>query len=136
MCALCGTAFDLADASSSCKGCVLATGCDLIRCPNCGYETPKEPRWLKKIFKKTDDHSTPSSNAITLSKLKRGQAAKITRLNTNDREILRKLMAMGVFPGLTIRMIQAYPSYVFQIGESQFAIDKKLADNIYVCLMR
>jgi DtxR family Mn-dependent transcriptional regulator len=29
-------------------------------------------------------------------------------------------------------MIQQFPSYVFQIGQSQFAIDKEMAEGIYV----
>jgi DtxR family Mn-dependent transcriptional regulator len=56
----------------------------------------------------------------------------IAYLVTNDEGRLHKLMAMGALPGLRISMIQKFPSYVFQIGQSQFAIDKEMADGIYV----
>ena len=51
-CALCGYVFDEKNTKASCKGCIVAGGCNLIKCPNCGYETPKEPKWLKRIFKR------------------------------------------------------------------------------------
>lgn len=58
----------------------------------------------------------------------------IAYLATNDRERLHKLMAMGALPGLQIKMVQTFPSYVFQIGQSQFAVDKEMAEGIYVRL--
>jgi DtxR family Mn-dependent transcriptional regulator len=60
----------------------------------------------------------------------------IAYLATNDERRLHKLMAMGALPGLRISMIQKFPSYVFQIGQSQFAIDKEMAEGIYVRLER
>ena len=42
------------------------------------------------------------------------------------------MIAMGVLPNTRILLIQKFPSYVFQIGKSQFAIDKELAGNVYV----
>lgn len=58
----------------------------------------------------------------------------IAYLATNDQGRLHKLMAMGALPGLRISMIQKFQSYVFQIGQSQFAIDKEMAEGIYVRL--
>ncbi len=58
----------------------------------------------------------------------------IAYLATNDGARLQKLMALGALPGLQIRMIQRFPSYVFQVGQSQFAVDKEMADGVYVRL--
>ncbi len=58
----------------------------------------------------------------------------IAYLATNDEGRLHKLMALGALPGLQVRMIQRFPSYVFQVGQSQFAVDKEMADGIYVRL--
>jgi hypothetical protein len=51
-CALCGYMFDEKNGKASCKGCFMSGGCGLLRCPNCGYETPREPAWFKKILKR------------------------------------------------------------------------------------
>lgn len=62
------------------------------------------------------------------------QIGKITHINTSDHKKLQKIMAMGVLPGMAITLIQKFPSYVFQVGQSQFAIDKELASCIHVKL--
>ena len=39
-CALCGYAFSAEQAQAACQSCPFHRKCRLIRCPNCGYETP------------------------------------------------------------------------------------------------
>lgn len=48
-CNLCGYEFDEKESIPVCQSCSLVKNCKLIRCPNCGYEWPAEPDWLKKI---------------------------------------------------------------------------------------
>lgn len=72
----------------------------------------------------------------TLNNLDANQKGRIAYLHTKDHKRLQKLMAMGVLPGIAITLIQKFPSYVFQIGHAQFAIDKELAAAIYVRLSR
>lgn len=50
-CAVCGYIFDEKKSVPSCKACPMSKGCRMIRCPNCGYETPPEDGWLKNILK-------------------------------------------------------------------------------------
>jgi DtxR family Mn-dependent transcriptional regulator len=69
-----------------------------------------------------------------LKDLEKNDQGTIAYLATNDEERLHKLMAMGALPGLPLVMIQRFPSYVFQIGQSQFAIDQEMAEGIYVRL--
>lgn len=49
-CPLCGYQFEEEDVVA-CKGCPLFKGCNMVRCPNCGFETPAEPK-LVKVMKK------------------------------------------------------------------------------------
>jgi DtxR family transcriptional regulator, Mn-dependent transcriptional regulator len=69
---------------------------------------------------------------LPLSEMKKGQKGKIAYLQTSDRPMLRKIMAMGALPGSAVRLIERFPSYVFQVGESQFAVDKNAASQIQV----
>lgn len=71
-----------------------------------------------------------------LNNLDPNQKGKIAYLHTKDHKKLQKLMAMGVLPGIAVTLIRKFPSYVFQIGHTQFAIDKELASAIYVRLGR
>ncbi len=69
---------------------------------------------------------------FTSTELKAGQEARIAYIHTGNREALQKLMAMGTLPGTSITLIQRSPSYVFQIGQSQFAVDREMAEHIFV----
>ena len=68
----------------------------------------------------------------SLVNLQVNQKVKVAYIHTKDHKKLQKLMAMGVLPGMAVTLIQKFPSYVFQIGQSQFAIDKDLAEFIFV----
>ena len=74
------------------------------------------------------------SLVMPLSELRKGQGGEIAYIHTADRKMLKKIMAMGALPGLSITLRQRFPSYVFQIGESRFAVDKNVADQIQVWL--
>jgi Fe2+ transport system protein FeoA len=52
-------------------------------------------------------------------------------LATKDSRQVQKLVAMGILPGANIQVIRQFPSYVFQVGYSQFAVDRPLAEVIY-----
>lgn len=48
-CAFCNHEFDETQAQRSCKGCAKFGGCNMIKCPKCGYEVPPETKWLKRL---------------------------------------------------------------------------------------
>ncbi|UCE50273.1 MAG: FeoA domain-containing protein [Phycisphaerales bacterium] len=56
----------------------------------------------------------------------------VAYLATMDNRQVQKLVAMGILPGAEIKVIRNFPSYVFQVGYSQFAVDRPLAEVIYV----
>ncbi len=70
-----------------------------------------------------------------LSELDTGQEGKIAYIYAPEAAKLQKLMSMGILPGAPIKLIQRFPSYVFQVRHTQFAVDKELADAIYVRLI-
>jgi DtxR family Mn-dependent transcriptional regulator len=71
---------------------------------------------------------------IPLTSLKPEQRGKIAYLRTKESKELQKLMAMGLLPGTPIHLIRSFPSYVFRLGYTQFAIDKQIAHEIFVRL--
>lgn len=74
------------------------------------------------------------SSIKPLSALTQGQRGKVVYLHTLDDKKLQKMMVMGVLPGRQITLLHRFPSYVFQIGFSQVAVDSEIADSIYVIL--
>ncbi|NIA07437.1 MAG: transcriptional regulator [Actinobacteria bacterium] len=63
---------------------------------------------------------------------KPGAKGVVAYLTTRDDREVQKLMAMGILPGSPIQLIRRFPSYVFQVGYSQFTVDRPLAAVIYV----
>jgi DtxR family Mn-dependent transcriptional regulator len=69
---------------------------------------------------------------VPLTEFKSGQEGEIAYIQTEDSKKMQKLMAMGVLPGNKITLVQAFPSYIFKVGFSEFAIDTNLAREIFV----
>lgn len=69
-----------------------------------------------------------------LTGLKPGQEGTVAWLQGGDARRMQKLMAMGILPGTPIRLIRRFPSYIFQMSYSRFAVDQEMAAGIYVRL--
>jgi DtxR family Mn-dependent transcriptional regulator len=69
---------------------------------------------------------------VPLTEFKSGQEGEIAYIQTEDNKKMQKLMAMGVLPGNRIILVQSFPSYIFRVGFSEFAIDTALAKEIFV----
>ena len=48
-CPFCEREFEEEQARKGCTVCPLTKGCQMLRCPHCGYEMPREPDWIKRL---------------------------------------------------------------------------------------
>lgn len=69
---------------------------------------------------------------VPLTELKSNEEGKIVYIQTEDSKKMQKLLAMGVLPGNRICLMQSFPSYIFRVGYSEFAIDAEMAREIFV----
>lgn len=69
-----------------------------------------------------------------LSELEPDQGGEVAYIQMNHSGRLQKIMAMGVLPGGQIRLLRRSPSFVFECGFSQFAVDEDIAADIHVRL--
>ncbi|TYO99499.1 DtxR family Mn-dependent transcriptional regulator [Geothermobacter ehrlichii] len=69
---------------------------------------------------------------VALTELKAGERGEIAYLSTDNEKKMQKLMSMGVLPGNEILLSRTFPSYVFKVGYSEFAVDDELAREIFV----
>jgi DtxR family transcriptional regulator, Mn-dependent transcriptional regulator len=69
-----------------------------------------------------------------INEMKAGQNGRIAYIHSQNTQHLQKLMAMGVLPGSPVRVVATYPSFVFAVGYSQFAVDEEIAGKIFVRL--
>lgn len=75
---------------------------------------------------------SPEQIVEPLSAMNEEEAGKVAYIFAPEQDKLNKLMAMGIVPGAPISLLQRFPSYVFESGQSQFAVDREIADSIYV----
>ncbi len=73
-----------------------------------------------------------SPGIVPLTELKSGESGEIAYLAANDGKKMQKLMCMGVLPGSELQLMQSFPSYIFKVGHSQFAVDDSLAREIHI----
>ncbi len=78
---------------------------------------------------------TPPKLVSPLSQLTQRQKGRVAYIYAPESGQLQKLVAMGILPGAPISLIQSFPSYVFRVGQTQFAVDQEIADAIYVRLV-
>ncbi|MDR3564958.1 MAG: FeoA family protein [Negativicutes bacterium] len=68
---------------------------------------------------------------ILLTELRPGEQAIVAVLPTTGRH-LQKLLVFGILPGMEIKMVQTFPSYVLGVGNTLLALDGEIAASIAV----
>jgi len=61
-----------------------------------------------------------------------GEAGRIAYMTTREHARLMKLSALGISPGITLKLLQKRPSFVVQCDETEIALDRDVARNIYI----
>ncbi|MBW6512397.1 MAG: metal-dependent transcriptional regulator [Desulfuromonadaceae bacterium] len=69
---------------------------------------------------------------VALTELKAGECGEIAYFSTTDMKKMQKLMSMGVLPGCELLLTRSYPSFIFKVGHSEFAVDDELAREIFI----
>lgn len=71
-----------------------------------------------------------SEKPLNLNKVKKGEKRTIVGLHTNNKDTLKKMMSMGILPGLDLKVIQTYPTFIINIGYTCIALDNETASVI------
>lgn len=72
----------------------------------------------------------------SIADVDKGAKGKVAYLHTKDNKKLQKLMAMGILPGVSIQVVQKFPSFVLKIGHSQVAMDEEMARDVFIRLRK
>lgn len=76
----------------------------------------------------------PQKVVSALTELSPGQGGRIAYVYAPQASQLSKLMALGILPGAPIRLMQSFPGYVVELGQTRVALDRDIASTIYVRL--
>jgi Fe2+ transport system protein FeoA len=128
-CPMCGLAYQ--PGGDTCKehGCPIAIGgCATQHCPRCGYTMPDESksgaaRLIRKLFRRR----APRPPVVgSMAELPAGTTGVVERLE-GDPELLARLTAQGVAPGVSVHILQRLPTFVIEVGETTIGLEKAVA---------
>lgn len=69
---------------------------------------------------------------VALATMKKDESGIIAYLSSRQIDTVQKLLALGILPGSPISVMQTFPSVVFQVGNTQVAVDEALASDIFI----
>jgi DtxR family transcriptional regulator, Mn-dependent transcriptional regulator len=69
---------------------------------------------------------------VSCNQLQIGESANVAYFCTREHSRLLKLTALGISPGISLKLIQKWPAYVVQCEETEIALEPGVAQNIYV----
>ncbi len=102
--------------------------CTLLNHPTtCPHGKPITPGKCCEEAKKVG-----AVEVVPMTEMHSGEAGEIAYLAASDGRKMQKLMSMGVLPGCQVDLMQSFPSYIFKVGNSQFAVDDSLAREIHI----
>ncbi len=100
---------------------------DRLVCSFCGFKLT--PAGGERAGEGCPSHP---SNFLSVADLAAGEEAWVVEINYQDPRQLRKLLAVGILPGTRITLLQHFPVYVLQVGWTKIALDKRLAQAVWV----
>ena len=76
-----------------------------------------------------------SKTVVNLLKLKSGDKGKIAYIKPKNHSRLHRLSSFGVNPGTVIEVHQTYPALLIRFENTELAMDKEIAEDIFVWRM-
>jgi len=147
LCQLCGYEFEATNMACHTE-CPMGSHCNLICCPNCGYQVVNESKsflvqllhrlWPSSGTIKNSNHQRRPKNArrntVPLTHIPIGQEVEIDSFMDMPPDRLTRLSLFGLTAGTLIEVLQRYPSPVIRIDQTELAIAKEILEQIWVKL--
>jgi Fe2+ transport system protein FeoA len=132
-CPLCGLEYQPGGETCREHGCPIALGgCATQHCPRCGYTLPDETRsaaarLVRRLFRRQPP-PVPHP-AGSLAELPAGSFGVVERLQ-GPADLLARLTAQGLAPGVPVHVVQRLPTFVIEVGETTLGLEKDVAAGI------
>jgi Fe2+ transport system protein FeoA len=131
-CPLCGLEYQPGGETCREHGCPIALGgCATRHCPRCGYTMPDESRsvgarLIRRLFRRPERAAHPAGS---LAELPAGSFGVVERL-AGPPDLLARLTAQGIAPGVAVHVLQRVPTFVVELGETTLGLEKEVAEAI------
>ena len=131
-CPLCGLEYQPGGETCREHGCPIALGgCATQHCPRCGYTIPDESRsgaarLIRRLFRRQPGGRHAAGS---LAELPAGSFGVVERLQ-GPPDLLARLTAQGLAPGVAVHLLQRLPTFVIEVGETTIGLEKEVAAGI------
>lgn len=79
------------------------------------------------------EHATTVRRAVVpATDLREGQEGMVAYVRASGRGKMQKLLALGIVPGTSLRMVQRTPAFVLATDGAQIAVDHSVAKEVFV----
>ena len=141
-CRLCGSQFDTAGLACHTK-CPMGSHCNLICCPNCGYQMVDESKsWLARLLRQWwpsagQTHTAPPQPikrdpaVVPLTHIPVGEKVTIQHLGHMSDSRLAQLSLFGLVPGSQVEIIQRRPAPVIRVGHTELALAEETIEQVW-----
>ncbi|OQY48907.1 MAG: hypothetical protein B6242_01150 [Anaerolineaceae bacterium 4572_78] len=144
-CPLCGYEFKV-ETMACHDGCPMGSRCNLICCPNCGYQVVDESKsWFSNFLhdmfpflKKTkppqrkQKRDSKGELLIPLTHVAVGKMVEVSDMDELTSHRLTKLSVFGFVPGSQVEVLQHRPSPIIRIDQTELTLSKEILDQIWV----
>ena len=133
-CSMCGHTFD-PTLHPSCENCPLKKGCNLVCCPQCGYEMVNvhQSKLARFAARFLPQNQLQLGIGATLAEIIPGGEAKVVGFtNALSAERQAHLQAYGVIAGRVVRVLQHAPVTIIQVENTELALETEMAREIQV----
>lgn len=149
-CPMCGHRFDASN-HPSCSSCPLNKGCNMVCCPNCGYNSidPRQSKLARlaaglfanrparerhsRRWRRRERHRGNGYAPVTLADVPPGLQAIVLGFSGDfPAERRTFLQAYGLVPDYKVRVLQHSPVTVIQVDYTELALERELARGIKV----
>lgn len=136
-CPLCGLVYEPGGTACRASACPLASeSCQRIHCPRCGYAVPDEQgsvlaRWVRRLFGEPVVTAEARNGPRPLAAMPAGTRGTIDRID-GPPALVAQLTAQGVVAGTPVELRQRHPGYVVDVGETTLAMERAVAEAIWV----
>jgi len=79
-----------------------------------------------------ENQTTVDVAIVNLTELRPGESGTVAYIKPKHHDRLHRLTAFGIVPGVPIELHQKYPAYCIKFEETELAIDKDVAEDIFV----
>lgn len=79
------------------------------------------------------DHGASAAASVSrLADLAEGATGRVVRLEHPGSSATTQLVALGIYPGAEVRLVQRFPAFVLQVELAEVALDERMAERVWV----